>query len=68
LQVYNEITLDYFLENGYRTIFLTREKNLSELQNIRVNQIFREYDYHGYLVEAWTIKEDFMDAIDELNL
>jgi hypothetical protein len=68
LNVYNEITLDYFLENWYRTLFLTREKNLSELQRMRVNQIFREYDYHWYLVEAWTIKEDFMDAIDELDI
>jgi hypothetical protein len=33
-----------------------------------LNQIFREFDYLGFLQEARTLKEDFMDAIDELNL
>ena len=65
---YREITLDYYLENWYRKIFLYREKNLSWLQRMRLNQIFREFDYNWYLVETWTIKEDFMDAIDNLNL
>ncbi len=65
---YKEITLDYFLETWYRKLFLTREKNLSPFQKPRLNQIFREYDYNGYLAETRTIKEDFMDAIDDLNM
>jgi len=65
---YKEITLDYFLETWYRTIFLKREKNLSPLQKLRLNQIFREYDYNWYLAESRDIKEDFMNAIDELDL
>ena len=65
---YKEITLDYFLNTCYRKLFLTREKNLSWLQKLRINQIFKEFDYLDYLKEAWTIKEDFMDAIDELNI
>ncbi len=65
---YKEITLDYFLEKWYRTLFLKREKNLSPIQKLRLNQIFREYDYNWYLAESWNIKEDFMNAIDELNL
>jgi transposase len=68
LQSYKEITLDYFLENWYRTLYLTREKNLSEVQKVRINQIFREFDYHWYLVESRTLKEDLMDAIDNLDL
>jgi hypothetical protein len=68
LEIYREITLDYFLEKWYRLLFLTREKKLSEIQRVRLNQIFREFDYYGYLVEARTIKEDFMDAMDELNI
>ena len=33
-----------------------------------MNQIFREFDYRWYLTEAWSIKEDFMEAIDNLDL
>ena len=29
---------------------------------------FWEYDYLWFLAEVWTIKEDFMDAMDEKNL
>jgi hypothetical protein len=65
---YREITLDYFLETGYRKLFLTREKNLSGIQRLRLGQIFREFDYRGYLAESWTIKEDFMDAIDARDM
>lgn len=68
LHEYNEITLDYYIEKWYRTIFLKREKNLSGYQKMRVNQIFREFDYRWYIVEARVIKEDFMDAIDSLDL
>tara|TARA_B110000977_G_scaffold200129_1_gene289580 strand:- start:661 stop:813 length:153 start_codon:yes stop_codon:yes gene_type:complete len=28
----------------------------------------QEFDYLGFIQESWTIKEDFMDAMDELNL
>ena len=65
---YKEITLDYFLETWYKKLFQTREKNLSSYQKLRLNQIFREFDYNWYLVEAWTIKEDFNDAMDNLDL
>lgn len=66
--LYREITLDYFLECGYRKLFLTREKHLSGIQRLRLHQIFREFDYRGYLSESWTLKEDFMEAIDERNM
>lgn len=65
---YREITPEYFTEKWYRTLFVTREKNLSWQQKLRLNQIFRDFDYLGFMQEAWTLKEDFMDAIDELNL
>jgi hypothetical protein len=38
------------------------------LQKLRINQIFKEFDYLDYLKESRTIKEDFMDAIDNLDL
>jgi hypothetical protein len=41
---YSEITLDYFLETWYRKLFLTREKNLTSFQKIRLSQIFRDLD------------------------
>ncbi len=65
---YKEITLDYFLETGYRKLFITREKNLSPVQKLRLNQIFREFDYNWYLAESWNIKEDFMNAIDDKDI
>ncbi|MBS9775437.1 transposase, partial [Candidatus Gracilibacteria bacterium] len=65
---YKEITLDYFLEQGYRKLFLTREKNLSPIQKLRISQIFQEFDYRGYLAESWNIKEDFMQALDDLDI
>lgn len=65
---YKEITVDYFIEKWYKTLFVTREKNLSWQQRLRLNQILNEFDYLGFMKEARTIKEDFMDAIDELNL
>ena len=65
---YKEITLDFFLETGYRKLFFTREKNLSPIQKLRLNQIFREFDYLGFLAESWTVKEDFMDALDNLDM
>jgi len=65
---YSEITPEYFIEKWYRKLFLYREKNLSWQQKLRLNQIFREFDYLWFLQEAWTLKEDFMDALDELNI
>lgn len=65
---YHEITADYFMETGYRRLFFYREKNLSPISKLRLNQIFREFDYLGFMAEAWTLKEDFMDAMDDLNI
>jgi transposase len=65
---YKEITPEYFTEKWYRTLFVTREKNLSWQQKLRLNQIFRDFDYLGFMQEARTIKEDFMDAIDDLDI
>jgi len=65
---YKEITAEYFVDKWYRSLFVTREKNLSWQQRLRLNQIFKDFDYLWFMQEAWTIKEDFMDAIDELNL
>jgi len=65
---YQEITADYFIEKWYRLLFMYREKNLSWIQKLRLNQIFKEFDYWGYLQETRTLKEDFYDALDNLNL
>lgn len=65
---YREITAEYFIEKWYRLLFMYREKNLSWQQRLRLNQILREFDYLGFMWEAWTLKEDFMDAMDERNL
>ncbi len=65
---YKEITLGHFIDKWYRKLFLFREKNLSPIQKLRLNQIFYEFDYLGFLKEARTMKEDFFDAMDELDI
>lgn len=65
---YNEITPDYFIEKWYRQLFMYREKNLSPIQKLRLNQIFREFDYLWYMQKSWTLKEDFFDAMDNLDM
>lgn len=65
---YNEITADYFIEKWYKKLFFWREKNLSPIAKLRINQIFQEFDHLGFLQESWTIKEDFMDAMDNLDM
>jgi len=65
---YTEITQEYYEEKWYRLLFLTRECNLSPIQKIRISQIFQDFDYSWYLAEAWNIKEDFMNAIDERDI
>lgn len=68
IEEYKEITAEYFIEKWYRLLFMYREKNLSWIQKLRLNQIFREFDYLWFLQEAWTLKEDFYDALDDLDL
>lgn len=65
---YKEITEEAFLNCGYRTLFWKREKNLSGIQKLRLRQILREYDPHGYLWDAWQYKEWFCEALDDLDI
>ena len=65
---YQEITLEYFLDKSYRTIFLKREKNLSWFQRLRLNQILSEFDYKNYLKESWLLKEALFEAIDDTDI
>lgn len=65
---YKEITEEAFLNKGYKTIFMYREKNMSGIQKLRLRQILREYDPHGFLKEAWIYKEMFCEALDELDI
>ncbi len=66
---FREITLDYFLNwPTYKLLFSTREKNMSWYQKLRLRQITRDFDYNNYLKEAWVMKENFLDALDEKNI
>ena len=60
--------MQYYLEKTYKILFVKREKNLSDIEKLRLNQIFREFDYLWFLAEVWTLKEDFMDAMDNKDL
>jgi len=65
---YKEITEEAFLNCGYKSLFWTREKNLSGMQKLRLRQILREYDPHWFLWDAWLYKEWFCEALDELDI
>lgn len=65
---YKEITLDYFLNTGYRKLFMKKESNLSWIQKLRLRQVFKEFDYKWYMAEAWVAKERLIDALDTLNI
>ena len=65
---YKEITEDAFLNSWYKLLFVKREQNLSWMQKLRLRQILREFDPHGYMRDAWIYKERFCEALDELNL
>lgn len=65
---YREITLEYFLEKKYLSLFRTREKNLFSYQKLRLNQILSDFDYKNFLKEAWLMKETFFEALDERDI
>jgi hypothetical protein len=65
---YKEITYDHFLNKWYKFLFLTREKNLSWMQRLRLSQILDEFDIHWYLAEARVRKERFCTAIDDRDI
>ena len=65
---YREITEDAFLNRWYKSLFWTKEKNLSGIQKLRLRQILREFDPYWYLRDAWMYKEWFYEAMDELNI
>lgn len=66
---FKEITLDYFINwPSYKLLFSMREKNMSWYQKLRLRQITRDFDYHNYLKEAWVLKENFIEALDDKNI
>lgn len=66
---FKEISLEYFLNWAtYKQLFWIREKNMSWYQKLRLRQITRDFDYYNYLKEAWVMKENFIDALDEKNI
>ncbi len=65
---YSEITYDHFLNKWYKFLFLTREKNLSWMQRLRLRQILDEFDAHWYLSEARVRKERFCTALDDRDI
>ncbi len=47
---------------------MIKESNLSGIQKLRLRQILDEYDIYGYLAEARVAKENFCDALDQLDI
>lgn len=65
---YKEITEDAFLNKWYKSLFWTKEDNLSWIQKLRLRQILRDYDPHNYMKDAWVYKETFCIALDKLDI
>lgn len=62
---YKAITIQHFLAQTYRTLFLKREDGLSYRQEQRLNQILLEFDPLCHVTEAYTAKEMIHDMMDE---
>lgn len=65
---YKEVTLDFYLNYSYRTLFQLREHKMSEPQKLRIRQILSEFDDHGYLTLAWVSKESFLEWLENLDI
>jgi hypothetical protein len=67
MKEFREITRNYFMNSKkwYKGLFMKREKNLSEMQKLRLRQLLREFDYSWYLSEARWLKENFIEALDD---
>ena len=62
---YKAITIQHFLAQTYRTLFLKREDNLSYRQQQRLNQILLEFDPLYHVTEAYIAKEMIVEMMDE---
>lgn len=65
---YKEITLDFYLNNSYRTLFMLKEKNMSWPQKLRLRQILSEFDENWYLTLARVSKESFIEWLENLDI
>lgn len=52
----------------HRTLFLYGEERLSDKQNYRINQLFRESDPEGYVFEVWSQKELVREALQKKDI
>jgi len=62
---YTPITVEHFIDEKYRLLFLTGEEKLSEKQKHRLNQIFMEFDPQGYLFESYNAKEKIRECLNK---
>lgn len=65
---YKEITIDFYLNNSYKSLFWLREMNMSWPQKMRLRQILSEFDPHGYLTMAWVAKESFIEWLENYDI
>jgi transposase len=63
--VYQAITIQHYLIEKYRTLFLKKEEDLSNKQRHRLNQILIEFDPLGHVSDAYVIKEMIHEMMEE---
>jgi len=52
----------------HRTLFLWGEERLSDKQQCRINQLFKDSDPEGYVFEAWSQKEIIREALQKKEI
>jgi transposase len=62
---YQSITVQHYLAQTYRTLFLKRQEDLTEKQKHRLNQILIEFDPLGYVCDAYTAKEMITEMMED---
>lgn len=62
---YRPVTGEYYLQEKYRTLFVTGEERLTPRQRQRIEQVFTEFDPHHHLADAYSCKERVRDFFRE---
>lgn len=60
---YKPITLEHYISEKYRTLFLVGEEKLTQNQQHRINQILIEFDPENYMFEAYNTKEKIRECL-----
>ena len=64
---YKPITVNQYIDDKYRMLFLKWSEKLTLKQEMRLNQILVEFDPEWYLFEAYDAKENIRECLNSHN-